>query len=56
MNPEKDPDGLAEKIKALQVSQNLHKKITLNARKFVESEFNVERQNDKLVKIYNNCV
>ena len=56
LTPEKDPDGLAEKIKTLQVSQNLHKKITLNARKFVESEFNVERQNDKLVKIYNNCV
>ena len=56
LTPEKDPDSLAEKIEVLQVHQDILNKITLNARKFVELEFNVERQNDKLVKIYNNFV
>lgn len=56
LTPEKDPDCLAEKIEVLQVNKSLLKKITLNARKLVESAYNIERQNDKLVKIYNNCV
>lgn len=54
--PEKNPEMLAKKIMFIINNQGHIKTVIQNARKYIETHFNIKIQNDKLLQIYKNLL
>ena len=54
--PERDVDALAEKLNYLIEHPELWSSMGLAGREFVEDNYNIDKLNDKLIKIFNNTL